>query len=322
LFNAGAILKSLKGGVKSAAKNLSAAAKATAKKAVSNVGMLGKAAVETAGAIVKNGKIAMKGIGKGFGKGVKSLGDLMKKLGSHLKFRKFRIVLTRGWFSLEGYLNPWVAIIKGPLKGTLKEIDDVDDFLKGATRKGRETLGAVGKVSDEAGHTFDVVLVSMTKGKPKDYRGIMEAFLKATEPGNASIADEVIHHVIEKQTSKMLQAFEAEFINAPKNFYRVAKGIFNNVIHLSHIRRMWSALYPWLRPPNQYSKEAIRRALMHYAAYTERFLAAVTKEAKMMSPAALTEDALETIVQQWLKAPGNSQAVAIAEALAEAAKAP
>lgn len=95
----------------------------------------------------KNGKMILKGIKSGFGKGAKSLGALAKKLANKLRLKRIKIV-RRGWrFSIWGEFNPWVLMATGEVKhveykGPRKKTPRVGDTFAGGT-----VVGAGGKTA-------------------------------------------------------------------------------------------------------------------------------------------------------------------------------
>ena len=157
LFNLGAVIKSLKAGLKATAKAAAGAAKATVTGAIKAAKTLSKVGAEAAKATIKNGKLVLKGLKSGFAGGVKNIDDLAKRLWSKVRFRKFRIRLTRRWFVLEGFINPWVIIAqgevkevkKGKAKGAVFVTDDELKLLKGEMPLGKRLKpGEVGSYKD------------------------------------------------------------------------------------------------------------------------------------------------------------------------------
>ena len=126
LFNAGAIFKALKGGVKGATKaavnsvktTLKGGVKGVAKTAANSVKTTLKTTAESAKDLAKisrqgaktafkNGKLVFKGVKGGFAKGVKSLDDLATRLKNKLGFNKYMITFRNRVLALWGHINPW-----------------------------------------------------------------------------------------------------------------------------------------------------------------------------------------------------------------------
>lgn len=151
LFNLGAVIKTMKQGFKASVKAAAAAAKRTVTGAVKAAKHLGATVVKgartaaknirrMAGAVLERGKLIMKGVGSGIGKGARSLDDLARKLWRRVRFRKFKIKRVRRFrFQLYGYLNPWVLLADGSIEqvevsGGGSRIGDVVE-LAGSRRK-------------------------------------------------------------------------------------------------------------------------------------------------------------------------------------------
>ncbi len=82
-------------------------------KAVKDLGTVGRNGVR---AIANNGKVAMKGVRKGFARGAKTFDDLGQRLAKKFRFRKFRIRVRKRRFKLEGEINPWVLLASGEVR--------------------------------------------------------------------------------------------------------------------------------------------------------------------------------------------------------------
>lgn len=128
--------------------------------------------------------IARSGIGRMFTK-LKAMGEGLLK---RLRFKKFRILLSGRWFTLEGFINPWVTIAKGEIKvvkkGTKKSVFLSDDELKaikegevpkvpagkGAAPKKKADAGKLKKTEPEvkAGAESESLLGSNGKFKASD----------------------------------------------------------------------------------------------------------------------------------------------------------
>jgi hypothetical protein len=155
LFNLGAVIKALKGGVKGAAIALAKAAKATIVSGIKAVKGLASVAVQGFKAAVKNGKLLIRGIASGFARGAKSLKGLATRLWQQLPFRRFKITFERGWFKLYGWLNPWVLLSSGKIENVSVEgRGEIGDIVKiaGQKRSG-VVIGIVGDLKSEASNT-------------------------------------------------------------------------------------------------------------------------------------------------------------------------
>ncbi|NJM23481.1 MAG: hypothetical protein HC907_35045 [Richelia sp. SM1_7_0] len=98
--------------------------------------------------IIEKGKVLFKGIaGKGIGKGFQRLRQLGEGLLERMRFKKFRIRSTGGWFRLEAYINPWIIIAEGKIKevskGTKDAIEVTDEELKALQATGEKVLPQV-----------------------------------------------------------------------------------------------------------------------------------------------------------------------------------
>ncbi|GEM_PF-1703254 len=110
LFNAGAIFKALKGGIKGAAKAAVTSVKTTVKATAKSAKELAKIGAKGAKTAFKNGKIMLKGLKGGFGKGIKSLDELAGKLKDKLRFKKFSISRLGKRIQLWGHINPKILL--------------------------------------------------------------------------------------------------------------------------------------------------------------------------------------------------------------------
>lgn len=287
LFNIGAVIKSLKSGLKASVKALAQSVKATFTTAIKSARTLGKVLLQGAKTAVKNGKLLLRGLRTGFMRGVKSLRELGVKLLEHLRFRKFKITFQDGWFKLLGWINPWVVIMEGPLKGTITNVTD-DMVRTHALQKG------VAKTIRVGTEDLSVMLVSLKKTFPKDeYREIFRLFTGMTPK---QLKEFVIHHVIERQTKKLFGALEDIFLNAPRRLVPFEKGTINRIVHLSEIRIMWNRMYPLLKGR---AKSAIAAGLGHFASHTEEFIKFMDLTVKDLRAAGkpVTEKALRDAVQ-------------------------
>jgi hypothetical protein len=156
LFNAGAVIKALKGGLKGTAKAVAGAAKNTVKTTVKSVKELGQIGMKGAKTALKNGKIMLQGVKGGFAKGAKSLDDLARQLVGKLRFNKFKIRRQGLRIQLLGHLNPWVLLADGSVEYLEKsEVKgkNVGDFAQVNGQKGI-IVGWQGTPTDEAASQF------------------------------------------------------------------------------------------------------------------------------------------------------------------------
>lgn len=130
LLGSSAFWKTLKGGIVGAGRAVGKAGGAIirgAGTALAATGRVGRGIVEavsagrryvlaTVGAVVSRGKLLLQGVRGRVGRGVRSLEELGERLFSRVRFRRFRIRFARGWFRLEGYINPWVLLATGRLQ--------------------------------------------------------------------------------------------------------------------------------------------------------------------------------------------------------------
>ncbi|UII32129.1 hypothetical protein LVD17_27985 [Fulvivirga ulvae] len=103
----------VKGAVKTGAKAAKTAVKKSVKETAKAATDLAKVGKKGAKALVRNGKVAMKGVRKGFAKGAKTFDDLGQRLSKKLRFKKFRMRIEKRRFKLEGEVNPWVILATG-----------------------------------------------------------------------------------------------------------------------------------------------------------------------------------------------------------------
>ncbi|NJM80648.1 MAG: hypothetical protein HC854_15430 [Flavobacterium sp.] len=130
LLGSSAFWKSLKGGISGAGRIAGRGAGALVRgtgRLIASTGRLGRglvSAVSTgsryvlraAGAVVARGRVIMQGVRGRVGQGVRTLEELSERLLTRVRFRRFRMRFTRGWFRLEGYINPWVLLATGNLE--------------------------------------------------------------------------------------------------------------------------------------------------------------------------------------------------------------
>ena len=158
--------KGVKGALKSGAKGAKKAAIGAVKSNVKAVKDLGKVAKSGGQALMKNGKLAVKGVKNGFGKGVKSFSGLAKKLAKKMNLKKVKIVRSKRWFKIMGLFNPWVLLASGEIRfednpklgkvGDKVKVDGTDAFIVGShSTKGAKTAkeaiesGGVSRYVDE-----------------------------------------------------------------------------------------------------------------------------------------------------------------------------
>jgi Domain of unknown function (DUF4157)/A nuclease family of the HNH/ENDO VII superfamily with conserved AHH len=130
LLGSATFWKSLRGGVSSAGKAVGRAAGSLVRgtgRVIARTGRLGAGLVRTvaagsryvmrtAGAVIARGRLILDGVRGRIGQGLHSLEELSERLFSRVRFRRFRMRFTRGWFRLEGYINPWVLLATGRLE--------------------------------------------------------------------------------------------------------------------------------------------------------------------------------------------------------------
>ena len=136
MFEVGRIIKAAKNAALSAVKGAAKVAKTAGRGVVRTVEAAGHALAgtragrafvrgaeflatatrRTAGAVLREGKIVMKGVGESIGRGVRSLEDLARRLWQRVRFRRFRLRFEGRWFVLEGYINPWVILASGRIR--------------------------------------------------------------------------------------------------------------------------------------------------------------------------------------------------------------
>jgi hypothetical protein len=310
MFNLGDVIKVLKGEIKLSVQGAVKAAKTAVRTTVESVEELGRIGVrglKTAGAnvakfgraLVRNGKILLEGVGEGIGRGVKTLGELAERLWNKVRFRKFRLRFGGGWFRLEGFINPWVVIMEGPLRGQIREI--TQEGTKGAKVGGEGVFRLA-----EGGEQVTGKVVTLGKDLTPKYREIFELF-------HGVPTDKfVIHHLIERQAAKLTDAVTEALLHSPLNLRPIPKGLYNNIVHLSEIRKMWNTAYPLIR---DLPEKAVITALTHYASYTDDFLAHMLAEYGRLGKNA-TGEALSEAAAAWIKAhnPGEAAQRAIAAA--------
>jgi hypothetical protein len=287
LFNLGSVIKALKGGLKGAAVAAAKAAKATIVGGVKAVGSLAKLGVQAAKTALKNGRLILAGLRSGIARGARSIKDFVSRIWKAVRFKKFKITFSRGWFRLLAWINPWIVVMEGPLKGQLREVEDAQALGK---KIGRDVEASTFKTMK--GESVTGKLVSATDELPTNYRKTMEIFT------GQKLDDYVVHHMIEQQTKNLAQGIEDIFMHSPANLKLIPKGMRNSVIHLSRIRRMWNVLYIELKNVPNAGKLA---ALQHFGKYTDDFIEHMLKFAESKG-VTLTRAMLEQEADLWLSA--------------------
>ncbi len=132
LLGSSAFWKSLRGGISSAGRVVGRTASSLVRgtgRLIASTGRFGAGLVRTvgagsryvlrtAGAVIARGRVIMQGVRGRVGQGVRTLEELSERLFSRLRFRRFRMRFTRGWFRLEGYINPWILLATGNVTWT------------------------------------------------------------------------------------------------------------------------------------------------------------------------------------------------------------
>jgi hypothetical protein len=198
-----------------------------------------------------------------------------------VRFRKFKIVLSAGWFKLLGYLNPWVVLMSGPSKGKTVHVDQPGKFKLG------------GEIDVDG---VEAIVVGLKKKAPREYRKILA---RAKRVGVKSLAGEVIHHLLERQVVrrfKLSKLVNDALMHAPANLRAIPKGFINEVVHLSKIRVMWDDCYREIR--TLATAEARYAAMQHFVAYTERF---IDDMLKVGAQSGMTKAELRKAAEAWLE---------------------
>jgi hypothetical protein len=87
--------------------------------------------------VLRAGKVLLRGVGRGFGRGVKRLRDLGARLLGRTRFKGFRIRVAQRRWRLEGRINPWVLLASGRIVEVERLPEDarvgtmVDDVVDG-----------------------------------------------------------------------------------------------------------------------------------------------------------------------------------------------
>lgn len=145
--------------------------------------------LRTARAVISRGRLILQGVRGRIGQGVRSLEELAERLFTRVRFRRFRMRFTRGWFRLEGYINPWVLLATGRLEhfaqdelrlagGTVDDTVRLGDrvIIDGSRRRGivvgvhGSPSGAASGLDDASGFVNE--LSSSTRGGRATYRDL------------------------------------------------------------------------------------------------------------------------------------------------------
>lgn len=285
IFNIGAVIRVLRSGLRGATRAAVTAARRTVTGAIRATRELAAVAREGTRTAIQNGRFLIRGLQRGFSRGAHSLDDLARRLLIRFRFRRFRIRRRGRWFSLEGYINPWIVIMEGPMAGELEHVSDA--FVQGR---------GVGEDLASAGGT-QLRVLSMTDDLPH-YRQIYEIF-----HGSGSASGSWVHHMIERQTSRLSSLLDASFLNAPARLRAIPSGIVNNVVHLSQLRTMWNDVYRTLVPmlrSGQITESGLVRAFRVYERHTDEFISAMLHHSQSsgLSGTAL-RSSLETAATTW-----------------------
>ncbi|WP_298420552.1 hypothetical protein [uncultured Kordia sp.] len=169
LFDMSTLLKVLKSGVKGSVKMAITGTKNTFKALGSGLKASGKGLMKTGSKVVTG----IKGIGKGVGKGAKTLDDFAKRMMKKAKFKGFKFKRKGKWFQIYGSVNPWVLLASGKLE----EID---------TKQGKK-IGEDGKFILKNGEEVDGILVATSKTDPTKGTKYYEKLKFNTDEANIEI---------------------------------------------------------------------------------------------------------------------------------------
>jgi hypothetical protein len=223
LFNAGAVIKALKGGLKGTAKAAAGAVKNTVKTTVKSVKELGQIGLKGAKTALKNGNIMLQGVKGGFAKGAKSLDDLAQQLVGKLRFNKFKIRWQGRRIQLLGHINPWITIAESG------DITQVAEGTKDAIQVSDEALDALRSIKKSADispqatkHTaiWSEQALKNSKTWPKELWAEVDALLLNGDPVIAKAIQEAAEVSSEEgisRISKLTQAFRSK-PSVPESF--------------------------------------------------------------------------------------------------------
>lgn len=116
LFNIGAVIRAARQGARGAAMAAVGSVGNAVRTTARNTRQLGRIAAQGARTAVRNGKIAVRGLSRGFAQGAKSIDDLAGRLINRFRFNKFKIRQQGGRFQLWGHVNPWVLLTDAGLR--------------------------------------------------------------------------------------------------------------------------------------------------------------------------------------------------------------
>ncbi len=153
IFNIGAVIRALRSGLRGATRAAVTAARRTVTGVIRATRELALVAREGTRTAIRNGRFLIRGLQRGFSRGAHSLDDLARRLLTRFRFRRFRIRRRGRWFALEGYINPWVVIMEGPMAGELEHVGD--DVARG--------IRVGGEVTTESGRR--AILVGLDSGQ-------------------------------------------------------------------------------------------------------------------------------------------------------------
>jgi hypothetical protein len=121
LFNAGAVIKALKSGLKGTVKAATGAVKSAVKGTLKAVGEFGHALGGAAKAAVKNSRLLITGFREGFGEGARTLGQLTREMLEKFHFQGFFFRLNGMFLELWARFNPEVFL--GKMKITKEQAE-------------------------------------------------------------------------------------------------------------------------------------------------------------------------------------------------------
>ncbi len=228
LFNAGAVIKAMKSGLKGTAKAAAGAAKNTVKTTAKSVKELGQIGAKGAKTALKNGKIMLQGVKGGFAKGAKSLDDLARQLVGKLRFNKFKIRLQGRRIQLLGHINPWIVIadsgdIQEVAEGTKDAIYVADDKINTLLAEMSKRKTAIRAVEDDIldvmekanGHLLEIHVAKKNEDLIK--RAIQEG-VDATSFSNKRIAREAVQQNLRNNADDIAKWLSNEKGNLRKTF--------------------------------------------------------------------------------------------------------
>ena len=191
IFNIGAVIKALRSGLRGATRAAVTAARRTVTGAIRATRELGTVARQGARTAMRNGRLLIQGAERGLTRGVRSLDDMGRRLISRFRFRRFRIRRRGFWFILEGYINPWVIIMQGPMAGNLEHVSGV---ARGS-RVGSE-------VATDSGRA---ILVGLDRGGDL-LRGIKSSRFVSALDSNPALRQTILQFAGHPQGSRIIQA--------------------------------------------------------------------------------------------------------------------